>query len=147
MLDWCIRKHLNFFLTGTYLFALWYIPRILLTFGYFFLSWLMDNIIFLFTDQNIWAQICDFQQCGVLKRVDSDEPVQPPLKLRNSKWCLASSLTVIEYLSDSKGSDQYARMRRLVWAFAVRTYHIVGNLMSLLNYVKTVAYLNLSACI
>ena len=30
----------------------------------------------------------------------------------------------------SKGSDQTARMRRLVWAFAGRTYHIVGNLMS-----------------
>ena len=26
-------------------------------------------------------------------------------------------------------------MRRLVWAFAGRTYHIVGNLMSRLNYV------------
>ena len=30
----------------------------------------------------------------------------------------------------SKGSDQTAHMRRLVWAFAGRTYHIVGNLMS-----------------
>ena len=29
----------------------------------------------------------------------------------------------------SKGSDQTARMRRLVGGFAVRTYHIVGNLM------------------
>ena len=29
----------------------------------------------------------------------------------------------------SKGSDQSERMRRLVWAFADRTYHIVGNLM------------------
>ena len=27
----------------------------------------------------------DFQQCGILTSVDSDEPVQPPLKLRNSK--------------------------------------------------------------
>ena len=30
----------------------------------------------------------------------------------------------------SKGSDQTARMRRLIWAFTGRTYHIVGNLMS-----------------
>ena len=30
----------------------------------------------------------------------------------------------------SKGSDQTARMRRLVLAFVGRTYHIVGNLMS-----------------
>ena len=27
----------------------------------------------------------DFQQCGILTSVDSDEPVQPPFKLRNSK--------------------------------------------------------------
>ena len=30
----------------------------------------------------------------------------------------------------SKGSDQSARICRLVWAFAGRTYHIIGNLMS-----------------
>ena len=34
----------------------------------------------------LWAATCDFQQCGILTSVDSDEPVQPPLKLRNSKW-------------------------------------------------------------
>ena len=33
----------------------------------------------------------DFQQCGVLTSVDSDEPLQPPFKLRNSKWCSVSS--------------------------------------------------------
>ena len=27
--------------------------------------------------------MCDFQQCGILTSVDSDEPVQPPFKLRN----------------------------------------------------------------
>ena len=27
----------------------------------------------------------DFQQCGILACVDSDQPVQPPHKLRNSK--------------------------------------------------------------
>ena len=40
------------------------------------------------------------QQYGMLTCVDSDEPVQPPFKLRNSKCCLASSLTVIEYSSN-----------------------------------------------
>ena len=35
---------------------------------------------------------CDFQQCGILTSVDSDEPVQPAFKLRNS----VSSLTLIE---------------------------------------------------
>ena len=29
----------------------------------------------------------------------------------------------------SKGSDQTAHMRRLIWGSAGRTYHIVGNLM------------------
>ena len=39
----------------------------------------------------------------------------------------------------SKGSDQTARILRLVSGFAGRTYHIVGNLMLRLNYVvKTV---------
>ena len=31
---------------------------------------------------------CDFQQCGNLTSVDSDEPVQPPFKHRNSKWLM-----------------------------------------------------------
>ena len=31
----------------------------------------------------IGAVTCDFQQCGILTNVDSDEPVQPPFKLRN----------------------------------------------------------------
>ena len=43
---------------------------------------------------------CDFQQCGILTSVDSDERVQPLVKVRNSKCSLASSLTVIEYSSD-----------------------------------------------
>ena len=38
---------------------------------------------------------CDFQKCGILTSVDSDEPVQPPFKLRSYKCCLASSLTVL----------------------------------------------------
>ena len=49
---------------------------------------------------NIWAATCDFQQCGILTCVNSDEPVQPPFTLRNSKWCSVCSLTVIEYSSD-----------------------------------------------
>ena len=34
----------------------------------------------------------------------------------------------------SKGSDQTGRMHRLIWGFAGRTYHIVGNLMPRLIY-------------
>ena len=47
-----------------------------------------------------WATTRDFQQCGILTSVDSDEPVQPSFKLRNSKWCSVSSLTIIQYSSD-----------------------------------------------
>ena len=36
---------------------------------------------------NIWAATCDFQQCGILTSVDSEEPMQPRFKVRNSKWC------------------------------------------------------------
>ena len=50
----------------------------------------------------IWAATPDFQQWGILTSVDSDEPVQPPVKHRNSKWCSVSSLTVIEYSSDKQ---------------------------------------------
>ena len=32
----------------------------------------------------------------------------------------------------SKGSDQTAHMRRLIWGFAGHTYNIVGNLVSLI---------------
>ena len=44
----------------------------------------------------------DFQQCGILTSVDSDEPVQPPVKLRNIKWWSVGSLTLIEYSSDKQ---------------------------------------------
>ena len=43
---------------------------------------------------------CALQQCGILTSVDTEEPVQPPFKLRNSKWCSVSSLTLIEYSSN-----------------------------------------------
>ena len=50
--------------------------------------------------ENIWAVGCDFQQCDILTCVDSDQPVQRPDKLRNSKLCsVSSSLTLIEYSS------------------------------------------------
>ena len=48
------------------------------------------------------AVTCDFQQCGILTSVDSDEPVQPPFTLWNSKLCSVSCLTLIEYLNDKQ---------------------------------------------
>ena len=38
--------------------------------------------------------ICDYQQCGNLASVDSDESVQPSFKLKYSKCCSVSSLIV-----------------------------------------------------
>ena len=49
-----------------------------------------------------WAAAYDFQQFGILTNVDSDEPVQPPGKLRKSTWCSVSSLTLVEYSNDSQ---------------------------------------------
>ena len=49
---------------------------------------------------NKWAAKCDFQHWGSFTSVDSENPVQPPLKLRNYKWCLISSLIFIDYQSD-----------------------------------------------
>ena len=71
-------------------------------------GWLLSIIIQIYylcpssTQFTIWAVSCDFQQCGILSSVDSDEPVWSPLKLRNSKWCSVSSSTVIEYSSDKQ---------------------------------------------
>ena len=48
----------------------------------------------------ILAMTCYFQHCGILTSVDSNEPVEPPIKLRNSKWCWVNSLTLIKYSSD-----------------------------------------------
>ena len=66
--------------------------------------------------------------------VESDEPVQPPFKFRNSKCCSVSSFTFIEYSSDYQRlcsdcaygqADAQSDLRP-----ACRTYHIIGNLMS-----------------
>ena len=77
---------------------------------------------------NIWAMSWDFQQCGVLTSVDSGEPVQPFLSFDSPNVVQSVTEHFKNIEATSKGSDQTARMRRLVWAFAGRTYHIVGNL-------------------
>ena len=45
---------------------------------------------------SICVATCEYQEYGILTSVDSDEPVQPPFKPRNSKCCSVSSLTVKE---------------------------------------------------
>ena len=52
-----------------------------------------------------WAVTCDFQQCGILTSVDSDEPVQLPFKaaysvtmniFRKKKYFLFKSFAKVE---------------------------------------------------
>ena len=68
-----------------------------------------------------------FKQFDILTGVDSDGPLQLHFKPRNSKWYSVGGLglAVIEYS---------VRMRRLIWDFAGRTYHTVGNLMHWLMF-------------
>ena len=70
---------------------------------------------------NIWAMTHDFLQCGIFRCVDSNEPVQSPFKLRNPNWCSVSSLTLIEYSSNSKGSDHTAHSAG--WSEALLVAH------------------------
>ena len=53
-------------------------------------------------DIHKWASAWDFQQFDILTCVDSDEPLQPPFRLRNLKWHSVSSLTLIGYSSDKQ---------------------------------------------
>ena len=55
--------------------------------------------------------------CSLILSLETPNYVQTVASQSNKIW------------ATSNGSDQTARMRRLVWAFAGRTYHIVGNLM------------------
>ena len=71
----------------------WEKPEILL-YALINTSWIVMK------DENNWAVAWDFQQCGILTCVDSDQPLQPHFKLRNSKWCSVCSLTIIENSSD-----------------------------------------------
>ena len=45
----------------------------------------IDDVFFIIKVMSILAATCDFQQCGILTSVDSDEPLQPTFKLRNYK--------------------------------------------------------------
>ena len=78
------------------------------------------------------ARTCNFQQCGILTRlsVDTDEPVQPPSKLRNSKWSSASSLRDIMLFKQQ--AKPLIKLRICAsWSepLLIATNHIVGNLM------------------
>ena len=58
-----------------------------------------------------------FDKCNLLLSLETPNGVQSVAQ--QSKNTQATS----------KGSDQTARTRRLIWGFAGRTYHIVGNIM------------------
>ena len=85
-------------------------------------------------EAEIWgfAKLFSFKPRHVISHnsVGSDEPVQPPFKLKNSKWFSVSSLTDQNIQATSKGYNQTACLCRLMWGFAGRTYNIVGNRIS-----------------
>ena len=76
---------------------------------------------------------------AILICVDSDEPLQPPFKLRNSKWCSVNSLTLIEYSSDYQRlwSDcAYAQADlRLCWSHKPHCWksHATAHMLCLLK--------------
>ena len=100
--------------------------------------WSLQPFLLLVLDYN-WASACDFQQFDILTSVDSDEPVQPPFKLRNSKWRSVSSLTIIVYSSDKQRlwSDcAYAQAGlRLCWSHIPNCWksHALAQLISVLE--------------
>ena len=73
------------------------------------------NSLFLSLTKAILAAKCDFQQCGILTSVDSDERAQPPFKLRKTHNNVRSVAEVsLNIQAASKDCDQTAHMRRLV---------------------------------
>ena len=42
---------------------------------------------------------CDFQQCGILTSVDSDEPVLPPFKLRTPNYVPSVAFRILKILA------------------------------------------------
>ena len=63
-----------------------------------FMSWmyLFALIIYWYGEVNLFLFLRGMPM-GILTCVESDKPVMPPFKLRNSKLCSVSSLRVIEY--------------------------------------------------
>ena len=85
--------------------------------------------------KNYW--LCD--RCDrdfMLKKISCHQWRLETIRLETSNDVRSVARQSWSNQATSKGSDQTARMRRLVWAFAGRTYPIVGNLMSRLRYAR-----------
>ena len=50
-----------------------------------------------FLERHTCAVTLDFKRCCIFTSEDSDESVQPPFKLRNSKCCLGSSFKLVSH--------------------------------------------------
>ena len=84
---------------------------------------MFDNVD---NDKGICAATCNFQKCGILTSVDSDEHVQPLFKFRNCKRCSVSSLTVIV-------AKTFIRLRVCAgWSEPLMVAHVAAQLYRLL---------------
>ena len=84
---------------------------------------------------------CDFQQCGILTSVDSDESVQSPFKLRNSKLCSTSSLShkIFKRLAHALIRLRYAQAGlSLCWSYMPHCWksHVVAHIYKLESKAK-----------
>ena len=115
-----------------------------------------DNIILLHVPEYgnlVTAREYNIMSCGMrfptmwhLTCVDSDEPLQPPVRLRNSKWYSVSRLTIIESSSDQQmpWSDcAYAQADlRLCWSHILHCWksHALALNLLLSCHIQMVIY-------
>ena len=57
---------------------------------------------------------CNFQQCGILTSVDSNEPVWPAFSLETPNDVQSVAKQSYNIQATGKGSEMTARMRRLI---------------------------------
>ena len=87
------------------------------------------------------ATTCDFQQCDILTWIAQTSLCSFLLSLETPNDVRPVVKYSLNIQTTSKDYNQTARMCRLVWAFAGRSYHLVGNLMS-----RLICMLGNSAC-
>ena len=74
----------------------------------------------------MWAVTCNFQKCGILQSVYLDEPVQPPVKLKQLHWMVFSQwLNSQDYSSDNQ--RLWSNCAYVIFGFAPNLYMWAAN--------------------